>query len=106
MKIYETIFVYGQYLLYILYFLTAFGLWTHAPEYLELLEYFLQIFIGVLLIVLNNPFTKHNYGPIDKKLAFSAGFFLLASTTLNTFLTRLRSPFHKVRDEEKSDCDC
>ena len=104
MKTYETLYVYGKYLLYVLYLLTVLGIWSQAPQYLNSLEYFLQIFIGVLLIVLNNPITKHKYSPIDKKLAFSAGFFLLASTTLNTFLRRLSNPFKEVKNDE--DCGC
>ena len=105
MKTYETLYVYGKYLLYVLYLLAALGIWSQAPEYLSSLEYFLQIFVGVLLIVFNNPITKHKPSPIDKKLAFSAGFFLLASTTLNTFLTRLKNPLEKVTKEEKCQCD-
>lgn len=105
MKTYETLYVYGKYLLYVLYLLTALGIWSEAPQYLNSLEYFLQIFIGVLLIAFNNPITHHHYRPIDKKIAFSAGFFLLASTTLNTFLRRLKNPFEKVDDEEKCACD-
>ena len=105
METYETLYVYGTYLFYILYLLTALGIWSQAPQYLNSLEYFLQIFIGVLLIVFNNPFSKHKFRPVDKKLAFSAGFFLLASTTLNTFLRRLSDPFKKVGDDEDCGCD-
>ena len=105
METYETLYVYGKYLLYILYLLAALGLWSQAPEYLNSLEYFLQIFIGVLLIAFNNPISKHKFRPIDKKLAFSAGFFLLASTTLNTFLRRLSNPFKKVENNESCECN-
>lgn len=95
---YEHIYEYTTYIIYFLYFVILFGLWNDAPQYLNAIEYFLQIFIGILLVLFNNPFTKHKYRPIDKKIAFSAGLFILASTTLTTFLHRLIDPLQKNND--------
>lgn len=102
---YEAMYVYGKYLLYALYLVTALGLWSQSPQYLNTLEYFLQIFIGVVLVVINNPFTHHHYRPVDKKIAFSAGFLLLTTTTLNTFLRRLQNPLEEVDDKECDACN-
>ena len=100
MSIYENIYNYGRYILYLLYGLTIIGIWNSAPQYLKSVEYFYQIFIGLVLVYINNPFTNHKYRPIDKKIAFSAGFFLLTSTTLSAFLNRLQHPLEKYDDNE------
>jgi hypothetical protein len=95
MDSYEYLYIYGQYAIYILYALSLFKVWDEAPSYLNAIHYFFQIFIGLLLVLFNNPFIRHRYRPIDRKIAFSAGFFLLASTSLNAFIYRIRDPLQK-----------
>lgn len=92
---YEHLYQYSVYLIYILYTVTLLGVWNEAPHYLNAVEYFFQLFVGGLLVWLNNPFTKHKYRPIDKKIAFSAGIFLLTTTTLSSFIKRLQDPLQK-----------
>jgi hypothetical protein len=83
-KIYQNIFLYGLNASYVLYFLAILGAGSLAPEYLSSLRGFLKIYIGLLLIGLYNPITykDRNFTDIDRKMAFSAGVFLLLSTTL------------------------
>jgi len=103
MKLYESIYTYGSYLFYILYAITIFGLWNESKTYLNAVDYFLQLFISMLLIYFYNPLNNHTFGPIDKKIAFSAGIFLITSTTLNAFLKKIENPLSKTLDEN---CGC
>ena len=96
MRVYENFYLYATYLFYILYVITYFGLWKEAPQYLNIMEYVLQIFIGIILIVYNNPFSKHKYSKIDKQIAFSAGFFLITSLSLTTFLNMIDNSISKI----------
>ena len=97
MKLYERFYLYGSYLFYILYVITLFGLWKESPQYLKTLEYGLQLLIGVILIVLNNPFSKHTYTKTDKKIAFSAGIFIITASSLTKFLQLLDNSISKIK---------
>ena len=52
MKYYESLYYYGKYVFYTLYIITFLGLWNKAPIYLEQVDYYLKILIGVLLVSL------------------------------------------------------
>lgn len=84
MSIYKSIFLYGNMILYILSFFVIFGITTIAPIYLKYIRSFLQIYIGILLIILYNPLTfkKKDFTEFDRKLIFSSGIFLLLSSAL------------------------
>jgi hypothetical protein len=69
-----------------LYFIIALGLSSKAPEYLSTLDYFLKIYVSLFLIYRFNPFRKIKFTELDRKVAFSAGFFVLATTTVNQIL--------------------
>lgn len=83
-KIYQNVFLYGLNASYVLYFLAILGAGSLAPEYLSSLRGFLKIYIGLLLVGLYNPITykDRKFTDIDRKMAFSAGVFLLLSSTL------------------------
>ncbi len=83
-KLYQNILLYGLNISYILYFIAMLGLSSLAPQYLSYLRIFLKIYIALLLIYFYNPisYKKKNFTDFDRKLVFSAGIFLLLSTTI------------------------
>lgn len=83
-KLQQNIFIYALNISYILYFLAILGVGYTAPRHLSTLRGFLKIYIGLLLVGLYNPLTykERKFTDIDRKLVFSAGVFLLLSTTL------------------------
>ena len=89
-KIYQNIFQYELNASYVLYFLAILGAGSMAPEYLSTLRGFLKIYIGLLLVGLYNPLTykERNFTEQDRNLVFSAGVFLLLSTTLVSTVER------------------
>lgn len=91
MKLYENTYLYMTYLFYVLYVLTMFGLWNNSNKYLVIVKYTLQILIGVILVIMNNPFSTHKFTKTDKQIAFSAGIFILTSTSLDTFINLIKS---------------
>lgn len=70
----------------ILYFLIAFGLSTFAPEYLINLQYWTKIYISLFLIFRFNFFRKVEFIDLDRKIAFSAGVFLLTITIFDQII--------------------
>ena len=70
-------------IIYILYFGIAFGLSTQAPKWLSFFDFIIKVFISAFLIIRFNPYNHVHFSDLDQKIAFSAGFFVLA-TTLTT----------------------
>jgi hypothetical protein len=72
---------------YILYFAIAFGLSVKAPEYLETLQYLAKLYVGLFLVIRFNMFRKIHFTDLDRKIAFSAGIFILTTTFVNQIIT-------------------
>ena len=82
-KIIKEIFLYTLYISYVLYFIVLLGIGGFAPQYLIYVRTFLKYYVGILLVILYNPITykERKFEDFDRKLVFSAGLFILLSTT-------------------------
>lgn len=83
-KFIKELFLYALYVSYVLYFIVLIGVGGLAPQYLNYIRDFLKYYIGLLLVILYNPLTykESKFEEFDRKLVFSAGLFILLSTTL------------------------
>lgn len=83
-KFSELVFLYLINISFVLYIIVLLGIGGFAPTYLRYLRTFLQIYIGILLVLRYNPFTYKgkDFGEFDRQLVFSSGIFLLLSTAL------------------------
>ena len=82
----KKLFLYGNYLSYIL-FVTAFsGILYVSPSHLDTLTTILKYYVCVFLLIRFNPLVKITArdAEFDRKVAFSAGVFLLLTTTATT----------------------
>lgn len=81
MNWYEKMFIYVTYAVYFLYIITAIGLSnSKAPQYLHYLNYFRQIYIGITLFLLSNPYKKKiQFNEFHRKIIFASSIFLLIS---------------------------
>lgn len=84
---------------YILVFISALGLSSSAPVYLQTLDYYLRIYICLFLILRFNPFRKYfpiykysyiKFNDLDRKIAFSAGLFILTTSILNNYVNEIK----------------
>jgi hypothetical protein len=84
---------------YILIFFSALGLSTAAPKYLKILDYYLRIYICLFLIIRFNPYKKYfpmfyksndKFNDLDRKIAFSAGLFILTTSIMNNYVNELK----------------
>ena len=95
---YETIFIYVTYIVYLLFIITAVGITSFlgiskekSHEYLHRLDYFRQIYIGITLLLVFNPWSKTKYcTEFHKKIIFTSSIFLLLPPTV--------SLFHEIRN--------
>ena len=70
------------YLTWGLYIIILLGLSENAPQYLDDLQYYVKIYVGLFLLYRFNPFRRVQFTKLDSKIAFSAGVFLLATTAI------------------------
>ena len=83
-KFSELVFLYLINISFVLYIIVLLGIGGFAPKYFHYLKTFLQIYIGILLVIRYNPITYkgRDFGEFDRQLVFSSGIFLLLSTAL------------------------
>jgi hypothetical protein len=73
---------------YLLYALITLGISIKAPDYLNELDYYIKIYISLFLLWRFNIFRKTKFTELDKKIAFSAGFFLFTTTAIHQILIK------------------
>ena len=68
---------------YVLYIVIALGLSATAPSYLSDLLFYTKMYVSLFLIYRFNPIRRIKFTPLDAKIAFNAGIFLLFTTAIN-----------------------
>lgn len=72
---------------YFLIIISFFSLSAVAPQYLQTIDYFFRIYICLFLLWRFNPLRKvYTFTSLDRKIAFSAGLFIITTTAINNFL--------------------
>ena len=73
---------------YILYIGSFLGLLsTNTPQYITIIHNYIQIYVSLFLMYRFNPFrTTTHFSELDKKIAFTAGTFLLMSGAIGVIL--------------------
>jgi hypothetical protein len=88
------LFIYTSYFLIIV---SALGLSESAPKYLDNLDYYIRVYICLFLIWRFNPLRSHyEFTDLDRKIAFSAGLFILTTTALNQYLDIIKEYIKKL----------
>lgn len=77
---------------WVLYFAILFGVSVNAPSYLDNVDYYAKLYVSLFLLYRFNVFRKISFTDLDRKIAFSAGVFLFATTALNQTLTAYLDP--------------
>ena len=78
---------------YLLIFISFLG-FSSASLYLDNLDYYVRIYICLFLLWRFNPFRKiDTFTNLDRKIAFSAGVFILTTTALHQYLLDVKNKF-------------
>ena len=79
---------------YFLYISLALGIYFISPQYITLLHNIVKLYICFFLIYRFNPLRDKQCNHLDKRIAFTAGFFLLSTTIfeniLNYFISKTK----------------
>ena len=95
---YETVFIYITYVVYFLFFISIIGISQFlgiskekSHIYLHNLDIFRQLYVGITLLLVFNPWSKTKYcTEFHKKIIFTSSIFLLLPPTV--------SLFHEIRN--------
>ena len=91
-KFQERIFDIAIYISYALIILSYLGLSKYNPAFLNDINNYLRIYICLFLLWRFNPFRQLvPFTNFDRKIAFSAGLFILTTTILNNYLAALKN---------------
>ena len=75
-------------LTYVSYIGLAIGIQILSPENIDALDYYAKVYVCLFLLYRFNPFRKIEFNELDRKIAFSAGVFLLATTFINDVIQK------------------
>ena len=85
------------FLSYLLLFVSALGLSENVLIYLSKVSYYVRIYICIFLIWRFNPFRDHyEFTDLDRKIAFSAGLFILSTTFLQKYIDNAKERAQKI----------
>ena len=94
------IFIYTSYFLIIISFL---GVSETAPKFLNSLDYYVRIYICLFLIWRFNPLrSRYEFTNLDRKIAFSAGLFILTTSAIKTYLEIIKNKTQYFIQDKKS----
>jgi len=82
---------------YILIILSLFKLSKSAPKYLELLDYYVRIYVCLFLIWRFNPLRRTiEFTELDRKIVFNAGLFILTTTFIKNYINDVKNKVSSV----------
>jgi len=85
----------------IFYILILFGIVNSAPEMLDTFNYYIQIYVSLFLIYRFNPIRTIKVNDLDIKIAFSAGLFILLTTTIGHMIqSKIKIAEKYIKGEE------
>jgi hypothetical protein len=88
---------------YILIFVSFLGLSSSAPKYLDSLDYYVRIYICLFLLWRFNPLRKMDkFTDLDRRIAFSAGLFILTTSALNEYLNSIKNQLLRKISNKKA----
>lgn len=74
---------------YLFVFAATFGLSKYAPQYLSFIDYYVKIYVCLFLIIRFNPLRRVKFTELDRKIAFSAGLFILTTTAIAQYFIQI-----------------
>lgn len=87
---------------YSLIIISALGFSKIAPQYLETLDYYVKIYVCLFLIIRFNPFVHVSFTELDRKIAFSAGLFILTTSALNSYIQDFTDKLKNIANNASS----
>ena len=95
----HSLFIYGLYISYFLFFIAFTGVLSFSPQYLNILRSIIHYYIIFMLLIRFNPLISKTNTNVDSKfdrrIVFSAALFMLVSSSLFDYLEQFIIPIIK-----------
>ena len=99
----ERLFDISIYISYFLIIISSLGISETAPKFLNSLDYYVRVYICLFLIWRFNPLrSSYEFTDLDRKIAFNAGFLILTTTALNTYLVDIKNKVKNFIQDKKN----
>ena len=83
----ERIFDIVAYLSYFLMIISSLGVSAYAPAYSKEISSVINLYVSIVLLWRFNPIRQRiKFSSLDRKIAFSAGAFMITTTVLNKYI--------------------
>lgn len=99
-KVQEKFFTTFIYVSYFLIIITTLGISQIAPKYLSIIDYYVKIYVCLFLIFRFNPLRRVEFTELDRKIAFSAGLFILTTTAIAQYFTKISAKTKQYISEQ------
>jgi hypothetical protein len=91
------------YLSYLFLFLSLLGISFISPQFFVEVNNYVRIYICLFLMWRFNPLrSQDEFTNLDRKIAFSAGLFILSTTALNQYLVDSENVFKHLLNPNQS----
>jgi len=84
LKWHQKLYISGTFISFLFFVVSIFGIAYSYFEHISTLKFILKLYISIVLIINFNPFIKYDKSDVqqrfDRKLAFTAGIFLLLTS--------------------------
>ena len=102
-EISDTVLKYYSYLFYFIVITAYVGIGYQAPKELVTFNYYLKILIGIFLVYRFNSYRKNiKFEEFDRRVAFSAGMFILSTTILSKYFAGFKQTIDSDDDDKVS----
>ena len=91
-----TILVYSW---YVFFALNKLGIWRESEIYLEKSEYYLKMYIGLVLLYYFNPFIKRDISKVNKEMIFTGALYLILTSTFHEFFGRITNDTMEIKNK-------
>lgn len=81
---------------YLTYAIILFGVSATAPKYIQYMQDFFTIYTGIFLVWRFNKFNNLRFSELDRRIALSAGIFILSTTIINKIILAYAEKIQKV----------
>ena len=77
---------------FVLMIVSSLGVSAYAPTYSHQLISIINLYVAIVLLWRFNSFRKRvEFSSLDRKIAFSAGLFMITTTFLNKYIEMIKS---------------
>ena len=84
---------------YLFFILNRLGIWRESGVYLEKSEYYLRMYIGLILLYYFNPFIKRDISKVDKGMIFTGAIYLVFTSTFHEFFGRITNDTKALKNK-------